>query len=152
MRSISLRAGSGLLIALLALACELPGTKQSAGSTGTGGGGATGATSASAPVIDDLEMPTLATAGDDGYYTIEGWISFHDPDNAVHSIRMYVVPSGQTFDFSAGDVQSVQGTPLLLRFVADFPLLHRGDTTYQLSLVDASGAVGAPVTRTVNLQ
>ena len=150
MRSITLSAGPGLLIALLALACELPGTKQSAGSTG--GTGATGATSASAPVIDDLEMPTLASPGGDGYYTIEGWISFHDPDNAVHSIRMYVVPSGQTFDFSAGDVQSVQGTPLLLRFVADFPLLHRGDTTYQLSLVDASGTVGAPVTRTVNLQ
>ena len=151
MRSITLRAASGLLIALLALACEFPGTKQSAGSTGAGGTGATGATSA-APVIDDLEMPTLASPGADGYYTIEGWISFHDPDNAVHSIRMYVVPSGQTFDFSAGDVQSVQGTPLLLRFVADFPLLHRGDTTYQLSLVDASGTVGAPVTRTVNLQ
>src|SRR4051794_31288353 len=90
-----------------------------------------GCGSAVGPVIDDLQMPPNAQVGADGFYSVEGLISFHDEVGAVNKIRIGVPAVGQTYDFDAsGGLQ--RGTlPLVVKFSSQS---LKGQMQYEVSL------------------
>jgi hypothetical protein len=108
-----------------------------------------GCGSATGPVIDDLQMPGTAQVGADGFYSVEGLISFHDDVGAVNKIRIRVPQVGQTYDFDAsGGLQ--RGTlPLVVKFSSVSP---RGQMQYEVSLVDTAGSSSAAHPTFVTLQ
>jgi hypothetical protein len=120
-----------LLIALLAAGC----------------GNATG------PVIDDLQMPATSQVGADGFYSVEGLISFHDDASAsggsVNKIRIHVASVGQTYDFDAQGGLNRGTLPLVVKFSSASP---KGYMQYDVSLVDAAGSSSAARNATVQLQ
>src|SRR5438270_6062339 len=92
-----------------------------------------GCGSAVGPVIDDLQMPGSAQLGADGFYSVEGLISFHDEIGIVNKIRIRVPQvgqTGQTYDFDAsGGLQ--RGTlPLVVKFSSQSP---NGQMQYEVS-------------------
>jgi len=100
------------------------------------------------PVIDDLQMPQAATIGADGYYSVEGLLSFHDDEALVNKIRIYVALANQTYEFDAAGLQ--RGTlPLVVKFSSLSP---KGPMSYDVSLVNASGTASTPRAASVFLQ
>jgi hypothetical protein len=122
------------------------------GSVSNGNGPPPAVSLNAAPVIDSLEMPSAASVGPDGYYTLAGTMSFHDDDSPVHFVRVFIPTIGKTYDFPAGDQQSGIGSPFAFKVIADIPLLHVGVISYDVSLVDTGGAKSAVVKKTVDLQ
>ena len=119
---------SALLAALLLAACEAAGT---------------------GPVIDDLQMPASAAVGADGFYTLEGVISFHDDVGLVDKIRIYIPLVAQTYEFSASAGLARGSAPLEVKFSGATP---RGAIAYDVSLVDAAGAVSEPRQLSIELR
>jgi hypothetical protein len=102
-----------------------------------------------APIIDDLQMPQASTVGTDGYYSVEGLLSFHDDDGVVNKIRILIPAVNQTYEFdAAGGLQ--RGTlPLVVKFSSLSP---RGPMAYDVSLVNAAGTASVPRAASVFLQ
>jgi hypothetical protein len=103
----------------------------------------------SGPVIDDLSMPGAVSVGADGYYSVEGLLSFHDESAALGKIRIGVPAVGQTWDFDAlGNL--TRGTlPLVIKFAGSSP---KGPIEYDVSLVDAATYVSMPRAAFVTLK
>jgi hypothetical protein len=101
------------------------------------------------PVIDDLQMPDTARVAADGYYSVEGLLSFHDDSGVVNKIRIFVPLVSQTYEFDAtGGL--VRGTlPLVVKFASASP---RGAMAYDVSLVDAAGNASPARSASVKLQ
>src|SRR3954466_909445 len=118
-----------LLIGLVALA-------------GCGGAGA-------APGIDDLQMPASATVGADGYFDVDGTISFHDDGGLVNKIRIFIPAVQQTYEFSAEGALSRGTVALQVKFAAAPP---KGTVEYDVILVDAAGVSSDASKRMVTLK
>src|SRR5689334_17225624 len=103
----------------------------------------------SGPVIDDLQMPETAHSAADGYYSVEGLLSFHDDSGIVNKIRIFIPAVGQTYEFDAAGSLSHGTLPLVVKFSTQSP---RGSMEYDVSLVDAGGQASTPRPAFVNLQ
>jgi len=110
---------------------------------------AAGCGNATGPVIDDLQMPATSQVGADGFYSVEGLISFHDDVGAVNKIRIHVPVVGQTYDFDAQGGLNRGTLPLVVKFSSASP---KGFMQYDVSLVDAAGSSSAARNATVQLQ
>lgn len=135
-------------LALLA-SCTLP--HSSSSSSGSGNGPAPGANFDAKPVIDALQMPESAQQID-GSYLIQGIITCHDTDDAIHLVRVRIPVIGKTVDIAAGDVAELQNEPFTLQVSADIPLGNAGPTGFQVSVVDTKGSESDPRSVTVVLQ
>ncbi len=113
----------------------------------------TGCGAPAGPVIDDLEMPDSAHLGTDGFYRVEGLLSFHDDAGAVNKIRILVpAPNSanvQTYEFDASPGLSHGTLPLVVKFSSLSP---RGPLSYEVSLVDLAGSSSTPRPASVVLQ
>jgi len=112
-------------------------------------GGLAGCASTASPVIDDLQMPGTAQVGADGYYSVEGLISFHDDVGAVSKIRIRVPLVGQTYEFDAAGGLARGTLPLVVKFSSASP---KGIMEYDVSLVDVMGTASPPHSTFVTLQ
>lgn len=101
------------------------------------------------PVIDDVQMPASAVAGSDGFYTLDGVISFHDDSSLVDKIRIYIPLVAQTYEFSSTAGLQRGSAPLEVKFSGATP---RGPISYDVSLVDAAGGVSEARHLTVELR
>jgi hypothetical protein len=104
---------------------------------------------ATAPVIDDLQMPSTATVGSDGYFDVNGTISFHDDSGVVNKIRIYIPAVLQTYEFAAEAGASRATVALQVKFAAATP---KGAIEYDVSLLDATGVPSEARKQTVILQ
>ncbi len=89
-----------------------------------------------APVIDDLQMPAAATVSADGYFDVDGTISFHDDGGVVSKIRIFIPAVQQTYEFAADAGLSRATVALQVKFA---PITPKGIVEYDVSLVDAGG-------------
>jgi hypothetical protein len=108
-----------------------------------------GCGSGAAPIIDRLDMPQTAQVGADGYYDLDGQITFHDDDDAVRTLRIGVPLTGSSFDFNVPQPLARGTVPLELRFD---PRTPKGPLEYDVSLVDGAGHGSAVHSETVTLQ
>jgi hypothetical protein len=108
-----------------------------------------GCGSVAGPIIDDLEMPQAAQVGADGFYSVEGLLSFHDESGALSKIRIRVPSVGQSFDFDASSGLSRGTLPLVVKFSSASP---KGPMEYDVSLVDAAGSSSSARAAFVTLQ
>lgn len=103
----------------------------------------------SGPVIDDVQMPVTAVVGSDGFFTLDGVISFHDDGGLVDKIRIFIPLVAQTYEFSSTAGLQRGTAPLEVKFSGVTP---RGPIAYDVSLVDAAGGVSEPRHLTVELR
>ena len=99
------------------------------------------------PIIDDLSIPTTATATG-GVYTVKGTITVHDTDDAVSKMHIHIAGANDLPDkeFPGG---FTQGTAEVILEVA----AHAGTTlNYEVTVIDASGTSSAPVQGSVELK
>jgi hypothetical protein len=107
------------------------------------------------PVIVELDMTNSAlTAAANDTYTVYGSISYTDDDDVVTGFQVYVPVVGHTYQFSVvgTPVSSAYGQPISFPLSADPPLGGAGETTYELSLVNGSGAVSQPSIQHADLE
>jgi hypothetical protein len=101
------------------------------------------------PVIDDVQMPATATIGASGNYEVQGLLSFHDDDNAVVKLRIFVPLVSQTFEYNASTALDRGTMALAVQFAPQTP---KGPVDYEVSLVDSSGLESASRKLSVTLQ
>jgi hypothetical protein len=108
-----------------------------------------GCGSGAAPVIDALNMPATAQVGADGYYDLNGQLSFHDDGGLVSVLRIGVPLSRRSYDFAVPQPLAKGTVPLEVRFDA---LTPKGPLEYEVSVIDGGGRSSAVRVETVMLE
>jgi len=101
----------------------------------------------SPPVIDSLDMPPTVAASPGGGWKVSGSLAFHDLDEPVHVLRVFVAATNTSSD-TVLDLESGTISPLTLNFAATTP---KGAQDYSITLIAQSG-LEAVAQKTVTLE
>jgi hypothetical protein len=135
------------LILLTLASCSFP----QGNSNGSSGSPAAGGKFNAKPVIDAVSLPEGATPVG-SVYLLQGSISCHDDDDAVHAVNVRIPAIGHTVSIPAGDRARIESEPLTVQLPTDIPLGGRGATELDVTVVDTQGAESDPKALTVVLQ
>jgi len=136
-----LRLSLAIALGLPLVACSAwPPTSSSTGSSGTS---SAAQPQTDPPVIVSLNMTASALTPVNDQYTVYGQITYSDDDDVVTTINVYVPVVGHTYSFPQPQPyqSDVYGAYFSFPLSADPPLGGAGQTTYEVTLVNASGAV-----------
>jgi hypothetical protein len=102
-----------------------------------------------APVIDALNMPATAQVGADGYYDLNGQLSFHDDGGLVSVLRIAVPLTRGSYDFAVPQPLAKGTVAVEVRLDA---LTPKGPLEYEVSILDGGGHSSAVRVESVTLE
>ena len=86
-------------------------------------------------MIDTLDMPPTVVAQAGGGWKVTGTLTFHDFDEPVHTLRVFVAVTNTTSDTTL-DLANGTVAPLTINFAASTP---KGAQAYSITLIAQSG-------------
>jgi hypothetical protein len=102
------------------------------------------------PVIDSLQLGSVAAIGSDGLYDLTGTISFHSDTSTVATIHVVSTDLHTDYQIHGQAVARATSASLTVNFPPDNPIGTTG--SYSVSVIDEGGLESAPIKGTVTLQ